>query len=141
MNDIEILMYALGASFPVLSKYIVQRVDPGPSAQHLNFTSWARAIPDFFAPQSSHQRSIRPSAHDQTIFAVELQSVKQDVDQCEQEVGMDMDKAGPAESCRSGTTGASGSGPDSLFDPDLEKGRLVPVQTEVMPPTEERDGY
>jgi hypothetical protein len=68
MTDIEIFMYTLGASFPgsslvpdsanitnnpstVLSKYLVQRADPGPSAAHpnnSNFSSWARYIPNFF---------------------------------------------------------------------------------------------
>lgn len=51
MTDIEIFMYTLGASFPVLSKYLVQRADPGPSGAHpnnSNFSSWARYIPNFF---------------------------------------------------------------------------------------------
>jgi hypothetical protein len=68
MTDIEIFMYTLGASLPgssfmppsanitntpsiVLSKYLVQRADPGPSRAHpnnSNFSSWARYIPNFF---------------------------------------------------------------------------------------------
>jgi len=48
MNDIEIFMYALGASFPVLSRYLVQRADPGTGDLHSNFSSWARYIPNFF---------------------------------------------------------------------------------------------
>ncbi|KAJ5052357.1 uncharacterized protein L3040_002108 [Drepanopeziza brunnea f. sp. 'multigermtubi'] len=47
MNDIEIFAYTLGASFPVLSGYIVTKADrPNPPCS--NFTSWARYVPDLF---------------------------------------------------------------------------------------------
>ncbi|PMD47486.1 hypothetical protein L207DRAFT_576263 [Hyaloscypha variabilis F] len=50
MTDVEIFMYAVGASLPVLSRYLVQRADPGPGAHphNSNFSSWARYIPNFF---------------------------------------------------------------------------------------------
>jgi len=123
----------------VLSKYIVQRGDPGPSAQNLNFTSWARHIPDFFLPETSQQRSIRRSAHQRTIYAIELQSATNKVDACENERELDVVECGEqAESTKSGASGTSGtSGPDSQFDPDLEKGPVVPFQTEIMDPMRE----
>jgi len=58
MNDIEVFAYTLGASFPVLSRYIVAKTDPGPEPTHANFSSWARYIPDFFlstSRQNSHR--------------------------------------------------------------------------------------
>ncbi len=77
MTDIEIFMYALGASFPgssfvlpptnitntpstVLSKYLVQRAGPGPSGPHpnnSNFSSWARHIPNFFPDTNTNLSS------------------------------------------------------------------------------------
>jgi hypothetical protein len=57
MNDIEILMYALGASFPVLSRYMIQMADPGPGHTHSNFSSWARYIPDFFVSSAQQVQS------------------------------------------------------------------------------------
>jgi hypothetical protein len=47
LTDIEIFMYALGASFPVLSRYIVEKTKPA-STEHRNFSSWARYVPSFF---------------------------------------------------------------------------------------------
>jgi hypothetical protein len=79
MNDIEIFMYAVGASFPgmalrqnsggvfirgltdhlVLSRYLVSRSDPS-GAAHSNFSSFARHVPDFFRPETSLNRTHRP---------------------------------------------------------------------------------
>jgi len=57
MNDVEILLYALGATFPVLSKYLVQRSNSVPrNDQHANFSSWARYAPDFFRTNDSRNR-------------------------------------------------------------------------------------
>jgi len=82
MNNIEVFMYALGASFPVLSRYIVQRTDRGHDEPHRNFSSWARYVPDFIftnfspghAPQALSEnqpektetpRPINKSLHDE----------------------------------------------------------------------------
>jgi hypothetical protein len=64
MNDIEILMYALGSTFPgeysiylgiisndivVFSRYLILRINSVPDEGiHNNFSSFARHIPDFF---------------------------------------------------------------------------------------------
>ncbi|KAH7313021.1 hypothetical protein BKA65DRAFT_150392 [Rhexocercosporidium sp. MPI-PUGE-AT-0058] len=81
MNDIEVFAYTLGASFPVLSRYIVAKTDPG-EPTHANFSSWARYIPDFFNSTSSHplsnnhahaphhSRSHRTSHHRRTTLDV-----------------------------------------------------------------------
>ncbi|KAH8802904.1 hypothetical protein F5884DRAFT_803653 [Xylogone sp. PMI_703] len=49
LNDIEILMYTLGATFPVYSRVIIQKVSASirhPADQ--NFSSWARNVPTLF---------------------------------------------------------------------------------------------
>jgi len=57
MNDVEILLYALGATFPVLSRYLVQRSNSVPrNDQHANFSSWARYAPNFFSTNDSRNR-------------------------------------------------------------------------------------
>lgn len=119
MNDIEILMYALGASFPVLSKYIIQRNDPGLSAQHLNFTSWARHIPDFFTAQRTTQADDgnRPSQGPST-YAIELQSADKHPGKVSTTCDLG-DNVTPAESLKSGP-----SEPYTIDDVDLEKGRV-----------------
>lgn len=66
MGTIEIFMYALGASFPVLSRYIVKHADRGPhDSSHQNFSSWARYIPDFFlsniSPASRAKSEVAPN--------------------------------------------------------------------------------
>lgn len=139
MCDIEILMYALGASFPgfyphhtrfseadrkiVLSRYIVQRIDPGPTEQHLNFTSWARQIPDFFTAQRTVQtQNARQSVDQGHAYAIELHSrdggIHPEPDRCDV-----VDDGAPAESFKSGP-----SEPYSMDDLDLEKCR---VQTTI----------
>ncbi|TAQ89028.1 hypothetical protein B7494_g2610 [Chlorociboria aeruginascens] len=48
LNDIEIFMYSLGASFPVLSRYLVSRSRSSSQSAHAsNFSAWARHVPDF----------------------------------------------------------------------------------------------
>ncbi|TVY38055.1 hypothetical protein LSUB1_G005944 [Lachnellula subtilissima] len=56
MNNIELFMYALGASLPVLSRYLVARAGPETRQTHSNFSSWARNVPNFFstAARDSH---------------------------------------------------------------------------------------
>ncbi|PBP27174.1 plasma membrane protein, partial [Diplocarpon rosae] len=49
----EIFAYALGATFPVLSRYIIAAVDH-PDPTHANFSSWARDVPDFFLTPPRH---------------------------------------------------------------------------------------
>jgi hypothetical protein len=87
MGTIEILMYALGASFPgtytplpippppsrltkhlVLSRYIVQHTDRGPhDSSHENFSSWARYIPDFFLSNISPASRAKSEAAPNTV--------------------------------------------------------------------------
>lgn len=116
MCDIEILMYSLGASFPVLSKYIVQRTDPGPSVQHLNFTSWARHVPDFFTVQASApSKSVHRSAIGQHTYAIELSTVGKEHNQESGACELAKEKE-PIESVQSGASGSN-----SVCDLDLEK--------------------
>ncbi|KAL5316779.1 hypothetical protein ACEPPN_015830 [Leptodophora sp. 'Broadleaf-Isolate-01'] len=63
MNDIEVFAYTLGASFPVLSRYIVAKTDPGPEPTHANFSSWARYIPDFFHSSSHQPKTVTTNGH------------------------------------------------------------------------------
>jgi len=53
LNDIEIFMYAIGASFPVLSRYLVSR-NAGRRVSNENFSSWGRRIPNFFSSTKAH---------------------------------------------------------------------------------------
>ncbi|KAK2630556.1 hypothetical protein QTJ16_001376 [Diplocarpon rosae] len=53
LQVIEIFAYALGATFPVLSRYIIAAVDH-PDPTHANFSSWARYVPDFFLTSPRH---------------------------------------------------------------------------------------
>lgn len=57
-NDIEITMYTLGASFPVLSRYFVSRAAPGASDMNPSaFSSWYRRARSPFNAVLSHTRS------------------------------------------------------------------------------------
>jgi len=107
----------------VLSRCIVQRIDPGPSTQHLNFTSWARNIPDFFTAQNSApMKSAHREGDRQHIYAIELHSVDK---QLQQQTGL-REIAKPAMQAESFKSGPSE--PDSMHDFDLEK---ASVQTNI----------
>lgn len=55
----------------VLSRYMVQKTDPGPGQTHDNFSSWARYVPNFFLsdtlssqPRTNHRITLSRSRHD-----------------------------------------------------------------------------
>jgi hypothetical protein len=111
----------------VLSRYIVQRGDPGPSAQHLNFTSWARNIPDFFTAQHTAQDKRNHGPENTQTYAIELQSADKRLDEVSVACDIIRDEA-LAKSFKSGASSGP-SEPDSICDLDVEKGR---VGTNVM---------
>lgn len=125
MNDIEILMYTLGASFPVLSQYIVQRIDPAPNTQHSNFTSWARQIPDFFTHRTDATRSFqhRPANGRELTYVIELQSAEREREQEQAAARANLTAVATSQSFKSGPSEGP-SEPESMCDSDLEKGAL-----------------
>ncbi|KAL3420034.1 integral membrane protein [Phlyctema vagabunda] len=65
LNNIEITMYTLGASFPVLSRYLVARAAPSHNTlreQNSNFSSWAKRIPDMFRNMTTHPNISHPGS-------------------------------------------------------------------------------
>ncbi|CZR62151.1 uncharacterized protein PAC_12048 [Phialocephala subalpina] len=141
MSDIEILMYTLGASFPVLSRYMVQKASPGPDQTHENFSSWARYVPNFFAsnsnnPSSQHRTNNRTiiltrSRHDNNTTNTDERALKSP------DTNGDMDRDMDVRTCDSpelqfkssvfgsesgGSTGTSESG--GSMGRDLESGGL-----------------
>jgi len=144
MNDIEIFMYALSASFPgsfphphtslaislinstVLSRYLVQRADPGTGDLHSNFSSWARYIPNFF-----------PSAHNSgTNALVELQTEPQfkkslHDDSTEPSFTSGGDKSSMPCSTAPSRSNSNVADINIHDDDDVEKGESVRMQTEI----------
>ncbi|KAE8442073.1 hypothetical protein EG329_003881 [Mollisiaceae sp. DMI_Dod_QoI] len=137
MSDIEILMYTLGASFPVLSRYMVQRAAPGPGEAHENFSSWARYVPNFFLTdtlasqnRTNHRSALSRSRHENTnIDERALKSSDGDADLSTCNTPDLQAQSCGSESGRSTSMSSNESGIEE--SKDLEKGDVVRLDTEV----------
>ncbi|CZT10298.1 hypothetical protein WAI453_009384 [Rhynchosporium graminicola] len=143
MNDIETFCYALGASFPVLSRYIVAKTDPGPDPTHANFSSWARYIPDFFRDASlqntrhSHRNSHRNTTRRTTLDVRNTSPELHTPIKCPDEHSLPSGSDHNLQIGSSDSLYKSGSG-SSVAEIDLEKSaapgkaRVVHVRTDVV---------
>ncbi|KAL2061037.1 hypothetical protein VTL71DRAFT_9089 [Oculimacula yallundae] len=141
MNDIEVFMYALGASAPVLSRYIVAKTDPGPDPTHANFSSWARYIPDFFRDTSlqdtrhshrnSHRNTTRRTTLDVRNTSPELHTPIKSPDEHSLPSGSELNH-GSANSLYKSGSGSSDCDVDLEKSAAHDKSRMVHVRTDVI---------
>ncbi|KAH8784840.1 hypothetical protein F5882DRAFT_124422 [Hyaloscypha sp. PMI_1271] len=127
MTDVEIFMYAIGASLPVLSRYLVQRADPGPGdhPHNSNFSSWARYIPNFF-PDTNQTNG---TAVDNLV---ELE-VNPSFSKRQHDSGTSLTSGVPSSKPSRSNSGVMDFREflEEDGDEDVEKGESVRVQTEV----------
>jgi hypothetical protein len=147
MTDVEIFMYALGASFPgrssafpfqllptnlsltsstVLSRYLVQRADPGPGAHphNSNFSSWARYIPNFFPDTNQTNGTVAENL-------VELEAASPSISKRRHDSGTSLMSGVPSSKPSRTNSGVMDFMEFLEEGGDVEKGESVRVQTEI----------
>jgi len=122
MCDIEILMYTLGASFPILSRYMVEKTEPAGGQSHMNFSSWARYVPNFFPsealssrPLTNHHITLNRPRHDNNTAL---------------EAGLKSPDTNDTSTCNTPDLHSMGCGSESSGYEDLEQAKIARPHTE-----------